>query len=114
MNTIHKVYLNIASEGDRTHRSPRFVEDVVREMLRNTAEFFPDLPDDAFVLARQVNFEGIHKHDALAERYGLLGDIRRELGGGNAAPRHTGLHEWLRGEAWTPDGSAGIPDLRRA
>src|SRR5674536_121128 len=46
---------------DKAHRNPRFVEDVVREMLRRVSETYPDLSDDSFVLARQENFEGIHE-----------------------------------------------------
>ena len=47
---------------------------------------YPDLPDDAYVHARQVNMETIHKHDVFAERGGQLGEIRGELADG-AAPR---------------------------
>ena len=82
---------------DKGHRRPRFVEDVVREMLYGLADSFPDLPDDSFVLARQENLESIHKHNALAERYGTLGEIRRELRGeGPGDATHTSLEEWLR------------------
>ena len=39
-------------------------------------------------LARQINFETIHNHDVLAERYGTVGELRGELanGGHSAAP----------------------------
>ncbi len=80
---------------EKAHRNPRFVEDVVREMLRHVIEDYADLSGDAFVLARQENFEGIHDHNAFAERYGVLAEIRRELGGGAFALRHTSLDEWL-------------------
>ncbi len=80
---------------DKAHRNPRFVEDVVREMLRNVVEAYPDLPGDAFLLARQENFEGIHEHNAFAERYGTLGEIRPELAGEAHAARHTTLEGWL-------------------
>lgn len=82
---------------DKAHRRPRFVEDSVREMLRGAVERFPDLPDDAFLRAHQINFETIHTHDVEAERVGTLGEIRRELAGGDPAPAHTGLEEWLGG-----------------
>ena len=82
---------------DKGHRNPRFVEDVVREMLRRVVETYPELSDDAFVLARQENFEGIHEHNAFAERYGTLAEIRGELAGDAFAPRHTSLSEWLAG-----------------
>jgi len=80
---------------DKAHRNPRFVEDVVREMLRRVAEAYPDLADDAFVLARQENYEGIHEHNAFAERYGTMAEIRPELAGEAFAARHTALGEWL-------------------
>ena len=80
---------------DKAHRNPRFVEDVVREMLRHVAEQYAVLPDDTFVLARQENFEGIHDHNAFAERYGMLAEIRPELAGRALAVRHTTLDEWL-------------------
>ncbi len=80
---------------DKAHRNPRFVEDVVREMLRNVVEAYPDLPGDAFLLARQENFEGIHEHNAFAERCGTLGEIRPEIAGEAHAARHTTLEGWL-------------------
>lgn len=82
---------------DRAHRRPRFVEDSVREMVRGTLERFPDLPDDAFVRAHQANFETIHTHDVEAERSGTVGEIRRELRGGEHVARHTTLRAWLDG-----------------
>lgn len=81
---------------EKAHRRPRFVEDVVREMLRHVAEAFPDLPDDTFVLARQENLESIHQHNAFAEGCALLGPLRRELAGGPPAPGPS-LESWLRG-----------------
>jgi GTP cyclohydrolase-4 len=81
----------------KAHSRPRFVEDVVREMIGGVAEQFAGLPDDVFVLARQENFESIHIHNASAERCGLLGDMRRELSGdGRAArPSFSSLEAWL-------------------
>ena len=79
----------------KAHRHPRFVEDVVREMLYAVADQYPDLPDEAFVLARQVNLETIHKHDVYAERSGLLGEVRRELAGQPYTTPHTTLDAWL-------------------
>jgi GTP cyclohydrolase IV len=48
------------------------------------------------VLARQVNFETIHNHDVLAERFGTAGEVREELAGGEHSARHTELRDWLR------------------
>lgn len=63
----------------RGHANPRFVEDVVREIIRNVAETCADLPEDSFIVARQENFESIHSHNAYAERCGFFGDMLREL-----------------------------------
>ena len=61
---------------EKAHAQPRFVEDCVREMVRRVAEAYPDLPDEAFVMARQENLETIHRHNVVAERYGPLDDLR--------------------------------------
>ena len=82
---------------NKAHHRPRFVEDVVREMLYSVVDVYGDLPDSAFVLAKQTNLESIHKHNAFAERYGTLGEIRREIQGGQHLVRHTSLQEWLEG-----------------
>jgi GTP cyclohydrolase IV len=82
---------------NKAHRNPRFVEDVVREMLQNVVEFYSDLPDSTFVLAKQVNFESIHKHNAFAEWYGTMGEIRRQINNRQRLTRHTTLQEWLEG-----------------
>src|ERR1700710_2261847 len=36
----------------KAHETPRFVEDCVREMIRQVVAGYPDLPDEAFVMAR--------------------------------------------------------------
>ncbi|MDR3255075.1 MAG: GTP cyclohydrolase MptA [Synergistaceae bacterium] len=77
------------------HMKPRFVEDVVREMLRGVIERLPELEDDAFVIARQENFESIHVHNAYAERSGLLGDIKNELRGIGRPCAPATLESWL-------------------
>ncbi len=79
----------------KAHRRPRFVEDCVREMIRGVIERFPDLDEDAFVWARQENLETIHQHDVIAERFGTLAEIRRELETGVPAPVHTSSRVWL-------------------
>jgi GTP cyclohydrolase-4 len=80
---------------EKAHRRPRFVEDCVREMVAGVIEQFPQLNDAAFVSARQVNLETIHQHDVVAERFGTMGEIRRELNSGEPAPVHTSLQTWL-------------------
>ena len=82
---------------EHAHLQPRFVEDSVRVALGSTLTELPELHDDDFVLSRQVNFETIHAHEVLAERYGTVGELRAELTGAEHGPlRHTELREWLR------------------
>nr|MBA2637643.1 GTP cyclohydrolase I FolE2 [Solirubrobacterales bacterium] len=80
---------------ERAHRRPRSVDDCVREMVRAVTERFGHLPDDVFVSARQVNVETVHQHDVVAERHGLLGEMRRELSFGERGAPHTSMREWL-------------------
>ena len=80
---------------EKAHRQPRSIGDVVRAMLQAAVERYVHLPDTAFVLARQVDLEGIHRHNAVAERYGALGEIRREMLSSQSLARHTTLQEWL-------------------
>jgi GTP cyclohydrolase IV len=80
---------------EKAHRRPRFVEDCVREMIRGVVERFPDLDDRAFASARQVNLETIHQHNVVAERFGTLGEIRRETATGDTSPSHTSRQAWL-------------------
>ena len=109
-NLVHIVEASMSSETyellkrpdeffivNKAHRNPRFVEDVVREILRNVIEVYPDLTDDAFVLVKQENFEGIHQHNAFAERFGTFAEIRREIVKEEHVVRHTTLEEWLKG-----------------
>jgi GTP cyclohydrolase I/GTP cyclohydrolase-4 len=81
---------------EHAHLQPRFVEDVVRHMLRLTLDAYPELGDGDFVLARQTNFETIHNHDVLAERFGVAGELRRELATGDHSGHHTELRDWLQ------------------
>jgi len=83
----------------KAHENPRFVEDCVREMVRQVVEGYPDLPDETFVLARQENLETIHRHNVVAERYGTLGELRTELASGNRQSRHLSKREWLESTA---------------
>jgi GTP cyclohydrolase IV len=84
---------------EKAHRRPRFVEDCVREMVRMAVERLGHLGPDTFVGARQENLETIHQHEVEAERHGVLGDLARELRGGDG-PAVTGptLAEWLARE----------------
>jgi GTP cyclohydrolase I/GTP cyclohydrolase-4 len=80
---------------EKAHRRPRFVEDCVREMIRGVVAAYPELCDTAFVSARQENLETIHQHNVVAERYGSLGEIRRELRTGERSEEHLSRRAWL-------------------
>ena len=80
---------------EHAHLQPRFVEDSVRISLLSALERYTALDDGDFILARQLNFETIHSPEVLAERYGTVGELRRERSDGEPAGRHTELREWL-------------------
>ena len=82
---------------EKAHRRPRFVEDCVREAVKGLIEGHADLADDVFVMARQENLETIHQHNVVAERFGLLGDLRTELATGEHRQCHTTMRAWLDG-----------------
>ena len=86
---------------EQAHLHPMFVEDSVRAMVQGVIERYPELEDDALVVARQVNFETIHNHDVVAERTGLLGELRDEV-----------LHDGRGGEHLTLDAWLARPDRR--
>ena len=80
---------------EKAHRRPRFVEDCVREMIQGVVAAYPGLDGRAFVSARQVNLETIHQHNVVAERFGTLGEVRRELEIGEPSTAHTTRRAWL-------------------
>jgi GTP cyclohydrolase I/GTP cyclohydrolase-4 len=80
---------------EKAHRRPRFVEECVREMLGAVLDRYDDLPDHAFISARQENAGTVHQHNVVAERFGLVGELRAERRTGVASPRHTSRREWL-------------------
>jgi GTP cyclohydrolase-4 len=84
---------------EHAHLQPRFVEDSVRLALKGVLDAYPTLDDDDFLFSRQVNLETIHTHDVLAERFGTVGELRRELEHGGPVLQHTELREWLK-VAW--------------
>jgi GTP cyclohydrolase IV len=86
---------------EKAHANPRFVEDCVREMVRQVVGEFPDLRDGSFLLARQENLETIHRHNVVAERHGLLSEIVEELESDEHSPHHTTMREWLEAPAAT-------------
>jgi GTP cyclohydrolase-4 len=80
---------------EHAHLQPRFVEDSVRHALRDALSTLLQLDEDDFLLSRQVNFETIHVHDVVAERWGTVGELRGELESGVSPPRQTTLEDWL-------------------
>jgi GTP cyclohydrolase I/GTP cyclohydrolase-4 len=82
---------------ERAHRRPRFVEDCVREMVRGVIDGFPELTGESFVAARQENLETIHQHNVVAERFGQLGELRRELSSGEHSETQFTMRDWLDG-----------------
>ncbi|HTW40715.1 MAG TPA: GTP cyclohydrolase MptA [Solirubrobacteraceae bacterium] len=80
---------------EKAHRRPRFVEDCVREMIAGVVGEFTGLDGASFVWARQENLETIHQHNVIAERHGLLCELRTEVTSGAPARHHTTLEEWL-------------------
>jgi GTP cyclohydrolase-4 len=53
------------------------------------------LGEDAYVSARQENLETIHKHNVVAERQGLLGELQHEIDSGEHVGHHVTKREWL-------------------
>src|SRR5437667_6052350 len=81
---------------EHAHLQPRFVEDSVRVALKSVLDEFPGLDDGDFVLSRQVNFETIHAHEVVAERYGTIGELRGELAGDAHGPlKNRQVRDWL-------------------
>jgi GTP cyclohydrolase I/GTP cyclohydrolase-4 len=66
-------------------------------MIGGVIERFPALADAAFVSARQENLETIHQHNVVAERFGLLGEVRRELASSEPSTHHVSRRAWLDG-----------------
>jgi GTP cyclohydrolase I/GTP cyclohydrolase-4 len=64
-------------------------------MLEGVSRAFPSIEDSSFVMARQENFETIHQHNVVAERYGLIGEVRAELASGAHSSHHATMREWL-------------------
>ena len=79
----------------KAHSQPRFVEDCVREMIRQVIETYPGLSGDAFIMARQENLETIHRHNVVAERFGLAADLRGEMNDESHSRSHLTMKGWL-------------------
>ncbi len=59
------------------HNKPKFVEDVVRDILSLILDKYKTLPDDVLVVVRSESEESIHKHNAFAERITTLGELKK-------------------------------------
>src|SRR3954469_15282010 len=88
-----------AAVVEKAHRRPRFVEDCVREMIGGVLTRLDFLGDRHFVSARQENLETIHQHNVQAERFGLIGEVRKEIATGDHTAHHSSMREWLDGIA---------------
>ena len=62
------------------HRHPKFVEDVLRDLLASLPGRFPALPDATGVRASTVSEESIHKYNVEASHHTTLGELRRSTG----------------------------------
>jgi GTP cyclohydrolase-4 len=60
----------------RAHQNPKFVEDVVRDILGKLLKKYKKLDDSVHVTVRSESEESIHKHNAFAERVTTLGELR--------------------------------------
>ncbi len=60
----------------QAHENPKFVEDVVRDILKTIVEKYANLPSDYIVIARSESHESIHKHNAFAERVTTIGELK--------------------------------------
>ena len=59
------------------HRHPKFVEDVLRDLLAGLPGRFPTVPDATRVRASTVSEESIHKYNVEASHQVTLGELRR-------------------------------------
>jgi GTP cyclohydrolase IV len=59
------------------HRHPKFVEDVLRDLLASLPGAFPKVPDSVVVRAGTVSEESIHKYNVEASHRISFGDLRR-------------------------------------
>ena len=60
----------------KAHEHPKFVEDVVRDVLAALLARYPGLPGDAKVSVKSESEESIHKHNAFAERTTTMAELR--------------------------------------
>ena len=61
---------------EMAHRNPKFVEDVVRDVLDRLLKRYPKMPNATRVRVKSEAEESIHKHNAFAERSTTFGELR--------------------------------------
>ncbi|MCQ2052618.1 MAG: GTP cyclohydrolase MptA [archaeon] len=59
------------------HNNPKFVEDIVRVVLKKITDRYSDVPDDVRITVRSESEESIHKHNAFAEKTTTMAELRR-------------------------------------
>jgi GTP cyclohydrolase-4 len=62
------------------HRNPKFVEDVIRDLMSVLPTRFPGVPDEVVVRASTVSEESIHKYNVEASHEATFGSLRRAGG----------------------------------
>src|SRR5207247_5590947 len=70
--------LELDDEGrlvEMAHRNPKFVEDVVRDVLDRLLKRYPKMPDSTWARVKSEAEEWIDKHNALAERATTLREL---------------------------------------
>ncbi|MHA1668500.1 MAG: GTP cyclohydrolase MptA [Candidatus Heimdallarchaeaceae archaeon] len=63
------------------HHNPVFVEDVVRSILRKVVEKYENQPPSTIISVKQINYESIHQHNAVAEVRTSLQRLRDQING---------------------------------
>lgn len=68
-----------ASVVETALQNPKFVEDAIRQMVKNVVDSYPNLPDSMELQFIQRNEECIHRHDLVAEETTTMGGARRQI-----------------------------------
>ena len=63
------------------HRNPVFVEDVVRAILKQVSIKYSNQPPETQISVKQINYESIHQHNAVAEVKTTLQKLNEQLNG---------------------------------
>ncbi len=63
------------------HQHPAFVEDVVRTILQKVAKRYINQPPETVICVKQINYESIHQHNAVAEVRTSLKELLEQLNG---------------------------------